>query len=157
MMPTHKPLEEYLELQYPFNVIADRDGGYVIVFPDLPGCLTQVERIEEVPAMAEEARRLWIETAYEDGQDVPLPSYAEEYSGKFVVRLPRSLHRSLVESSECDGVSLNQYVATVLARGDCQARLEREIGEIQAQLRSLQADSHQQRVTGIRPVSPRSR
>jgi predicted RNase H-like HicB family nuclease len=73
-----RSLDEYLALQYPFNVVADKEGGYVILFPDLPGCMTQVERIEEVPAAAEEIRTLWIETEYEEGEDIPLPSYPEE-------------------------------------------------------------------------------
>ena len=76
-----RSLEEYLALEYPFNVIADPDGGYVIVFPDLPGCMTQVETLDEVGPMAEEIRTLWIETAYAQGQVVPLPMYPEEYSG----------------------------------------------------------------------------
>ncbi|MDI3339268.1 MAG: type II toxin-antitoxin system HicB family antitoxin [Sphaerobacter sp.] len=132
-----RSLEEYLSLQYPFNVIADPDGGYVIVFPDLPGCMTQAETLDEIPAMAEEARRLWIEVAYEDGLDIPLPSYPEEYSGRFNVRLPRSLHRALVESAEREGVSLNQYVATLLARRDADARVEARLAELERRLEEL--------------------
>ncbi len=44
-------LAEYLALQYPFNVIAEPEGGYVIVFPDLPGCMTQVETLEDIGPM----------------------------------------------------------------------------------------------------------
>lgn len=117
-----RPLDEYLALQYPFNVIADPGGGYVIVYPDLPGCLTQVERADEIAEMAEDARRLWIETEYERGVEIPLPSYPEEYSGKFNVRIPKSLHRALAESAEREGVSLNRYVTMLLARGDVQTR-----------------------------------
>jgi antitoxin HicB len=137
MTTTRRSLEEYLRLQYPFNVIADADGGYVIVFPDLPGCMTQVESLDELPAMAEEARQLWIETEYEDGHEIPLPSYEDTFSGKFVVRLPRSLHRSLVESAQREGVSLNQYVATLLARRDSEARVERRLAELEARLRTI--------------------
>lgn len=122
---TRRPLAEYLAMQYPFNVIADEEGGYVVVYPDLPGCMTQVESLDELPAMAEDARTGWIETEYELGHDIPLPSYPQAYSGKFVVRLPRSLHRRLAESAEREGVSLNQYVVALLAGGDAQARLER--------------------------------
>ena len=55
-----------------------KDGGYVIVFPDLSGCLTQADDFEEINAMAEEARRLWIETEYEIGADIPLPTQQED-------------------------------------------------------------------------------
>lgn len=127
---TRKSLEEYLAMQYSFRAIADPDGGYVIIFPDLPGCMTQVESVDEIVPMAEDARRGWIETAYEHGMDIPLPSYPEEYSGKFNVRLPRSLHRQLAEAAEREGVSLNQYVVMLLSRGDVPARLERLLAEI---------------------------
>lgn len=131
---TRRPLAEYLAMQYPFNVIADEEGGYVVVYPDLPGCITQVESLDELPAMAEDARTGWIETEYELGHDIPLPSYPEAYSGKFVVRLPRSLHRRLAESANREGVSLNQYVVALLAGGDVQARLERRLEQVAAQL-----------------------
>lgn len=123
-----KPVEYFLGLQYPFQAIVDPDdGGYVVVFPDLPGCATQTETIEEIPEMAEEARTLWIETEYEEGGEIPLPTYPEEYSGKFNVRLPRSLHRELAESAEREGVSLNQHVVALLSAGDTTARIERKL------------------------------
>lgn len=111
-------LEDLLALEYPFNVLTDPDdGGYVVVFPDLPGCMTQVETLAELPAMAEEARRLWLEVAFEEGLEIPLPGHAPEYSGRFNVRLPKSLHRQLSQGAERDGVSLNQYVVMLLAQG----------------------------------------
>ena len=111
------PLADYLAMEYSLRVIADPDGGYVIEFPDLPGCMTQIEHLDEVGSMATEIRELWIETEYELGHDIPLPTYPEEYSGKFNLRLPRSLHRQLAEAAEADGVSLNQYVVMLLTRG----------------------------------------
>ena len=78
------PLEHYLGLQYPYMVHTDPNGGYVIVFPDLPGCVSQAETLDEIPAMAEDARTGWIETEYEEGRTIPEPS-CQEYSGKFNV------------------------------------------------------------------------
>lgn len=129
-----KSLDEYLALQYPFQVIADPDGGYVMVFPDLPGCMTQAETMDQIPVMAEDARHAWISVAYEDGDDIPLPSYPEEYSGKFNVRLPKSLHRRLAEGAERQGVSLNQYVLELLARGDAQVSAERALAALEGRL-----------------------
>jgi len=59
--------------------------------------------------------RGWLQVSLEDGDPIPEPRPEEEYSGKFVVRVPRSLHRQLVEEAERDGVSLNQYVNVALA------------------------------------------
>jgi predicted RNase H-like HicB family nuclease len=133
------PLEYYLSLDYPFQAIADPDdGGWVVVCPDLPGCLTQGDTMAELAEMAEEARRLWIETEYDLGADIPLPSYPEEYSGKFNLRLPRSLHRRLAESAEREGVSLNQYVVQLLSERDAQRTIDTKLDCVEQQLASLE-------------------
>ena len=127
-------LTEHLAVQYPFNVIADEDGGYVILYPDLPGCMTQVEDVGEIPLAATEIRELWIETEFEDGHDIPPPSYPEGYSGKFNLRIARSLHRRLAESAEREGVSLNQYAMSLLDKGDALSHIEQRLAEIQSSL-----------------------
>lgn len=133
-----KSLDEYLALEYPFQVIADPDGGYVVLFPDLPGCMTQADSYEEIAEMAQDVRALWIESAYDQGLEIPLPSYPEEYSGKFNLRLPRSLHRRLAESADQEGVSLNQYVTQILARGDAQMKVERQLETLMTTVMSLE-------------------
>ena len=122
-----KPLEYYLGLEYSFNAIADPDGGYVVVFLDLPGCMTQGDTLDEVRRMAEEARVLWIEAEYDTDPDgIPMPSYPADCNGKVSLRIPKSLHRSLVESAEAEGVSLNEYAAILLAQGDARNRRGRQ-------------------------------
>jgi len=132
-----KSLEEYLALQYPMQVIAAPEGGYVIVFPDLPGCLTQVETADEIGPMAEDARRSWMESVYELGPDIPLPSYPEEYSGKFNLRIPRRLHRQLAEEAAREEVSLNQYVTFLLAQRDALHRVEQQVARFGAAVGEL--------------------
>jgi predicted RNase H-like HicB family nuclease len=112
-----RSLNWHLNQPYPYTVVPDPEGGYVIFFPDLPGCMMQVETAEEIAPMADEIRALWIETEFERGHEIPLPSGSTDYSGKFLVRVPRSLHRTLAESAERDGVSMNAYVTMLLARG----------------------------------------
>ena len=110
-----KPLEFYLEIKYPVTITPDVTGGYVSEIEDLPGCFTQGETLEEIYANMEEARRLWLESAYEDGLDIPLPRDLEQYSGKFFIRAPKSLHRKLDQQAKREGVSLNQYLVCTLA------------------------------------------
>jgi len=112
-----KDLEFYLNLSYPITVHPDPDGGYVAEIEELPGCMTQAETLDEVFKAIEDARQVWIRGTYEMGQDIPLPRDMEEYSGKFMVRIPRSLHRNLVRAAKREGVSLNQYVTSLLAAG----------------------------------------
>jgi len=113
-------LADFLAIPYRFNVIAGDpgEGGYVVEYPDLPGCLTQIESLDDLVAMANDVREVWIEAAYELDLEIPEPSYPETYSGKFNVRLPRSLHRQLAEQAAADGVSLNQHVVALLAAGN---------------------------------------
>src|SRR5262245_15957034 len=105
-----KEVERYMAVPYPFNVHADPEGGFVVVFPDLPRPATHVRDLTEVGPAAEEIKALWIETELEEGRDIPEPSHPEEYSGRFNLRLPRSLHRALSEAAALQSVSLNTYV-----------------------------------------------
>ena len=133
------PLSFFLEQKYPFSVTPDPDGGYFISYPDLPGCISQVDEPGEIGPAAEEIRALWLETAHEQGADIPLPRGGAEYSGKFVVRVPRHVHRRLAESAALDGVSLNQYVVALLASDDALTRVERHLADMDRRLEALEA------------------
>jgi antitoxin HicB len=111
-----KTLEYYMELKYPITIHIAPEGGFVAEIEDLPGCLAQGETLEETYAEIEVARKLWLETTYEDAQDIPLPRDDRDYSGKFIVRVPKSLHRQLDVLADREGVSLNQYLVSELSR-----------------------------------------
>jgi len=97
----------------------DEGGGYLVEFPDLPGCMSDGETVEEAIANAEDAKRCWIAAMKEAGRPIPPPSAepAEGYSGKWQLRAPKSLHRRLVERARREGVSLNTLAVTLLAEG----------------------------------------
>jgi antitoxin HicB len=114
-----KTVEEYLQLPYTIEVVRDEGEGYTGWFArilGLPGCMTQADTFEELDEMVEDAMRAWIETAMDSGLSIPEPRNQEQYSGKFVVRVPRSLHRDLVIAADRNGVSLNSFVNVALAR-----------------------------------------
>jgi antitoxin HicB len=114
-----KQVDDYLALPYTIEVTPDQTEDYSGWFArvvELPGCMTQADTFEELKEMIEDAMRAWLETALEEGQTIPEPRPVESYSGKFVVRVPKSLHRELVEAAERDGVSLNTFVNVALAR-----------------------------------------
>ena len=94
-----KSLDFYLNKVYPFTIYPSSEGGYSAEIPDLPGCLTEGESLEELGRNIEEARRAWIEVAYEEGLGIPLPRNEDVYSGRFVVRIPKYLHRRLAEEA----------------------------------------------------------
>lgn len=107
------------KIEYRFTIrplSAEEGGGYLIEFPDLPGCMSDGETIEEAIANGADAKREWIAAMQQAGREVPPPSTDDSYSGKWVLRTPKSLHRSLAERAREEGVSLNALAVTMLAQ-----------------------------------------
>lgn len=112
---SEKTLEYYMKLPYRMVIIPDdEEGGYTLSFPDLPGCVTCVESLDEAKSMAEDAKIEWLKAAIEDGVDIKEPQ--EEYSGQLRLRMPKSLHRKLSHRAAEEGVSLNQFVVYELGK-----------------------------------------
>ncbi len=104
--------------KYPFEVrplAKDEGGGFLVSFPDLPGCMSDGETIEEAIANAMDAEHSWIETARQFGDAIPEPGHT--YSGRWVQRLPKSLHARLAARAGQEGVSINSLVASFIAQG----------------------------------------
>jgi antitoxin HicB len=115
-----KTMEEYLKLPYTLEMIQQSDGSWFVGIKELPGCISQGDTPADAVEMIHDAMRAWIEVALEDGMPVPEPQADEEYSGRFMVRVPRSLHRQLVQTADRQGVSLNAYCIAVLAQASGQ-------------------------------------
>ena len=70
-----KTLEEYMAMPYHMEIVEDtEEGGYTAYFPDLPGCITCAETLEELMDMAEDAKRVWFEATIEDGLEISEPT-----------------------------------------------------------------------------------
>ncbi len=108
----------YAALDYPVE-LSRRDEGeesyWVCEVPDLPGCVADGETPDEAIESLREAKRLWIEARLEHGHRVPEPTTARDYSGRLLLRMPRSLHRKLAAQSRREGTSLNMYVVSLLS------------------------------------------
>ena len=105
-------IQEYKELPYNYIVrpIQDESGSYFHASVlELDGCQSTGESFQEAFDSLMEAMEGWIETKLENGFAVPVPLEGNKFSGKFVVRLPKSLHARLAIEAEKEGVSLNQY------------------------------------------------
>ena len=69
-----KSIEYYLNLPYRLEIVPDTcEGGYVASYPELPGCITCAETLEEVIASALDAKKAWLEAALEDDSSIPMP------------------------------------------------------------------------------------
>lgn len=105
-------------VEYPFEIrplSKEEGGGYSIYFPDLPGCWSDGATPEEAIENGRDALRSWLAVADEFGDDTPKPFSA--VSGRFVQRVPRSLHVQLIARAKAEGVSLNTLVVSLVSRG----------------------------------------
>lgn len=105
------------QFTYPFEIrplSQDEGGGYLISFPDLPGCISDGETIEDAIMNGIDAVHSWVETAKEFNDPVPEPG-SSQASGRFVQRLPKSLHARLSARAKQEGVSMNALVTSIIA------------------------------------------
>ena len=108
------------EFDYPFSVrrlSAEEGGGYFIEFPDLPGCVADGETVEQALDQCRGAIQAWVQMAQDFGDPVPPPGMRRRFSGKWLQRVPVSLHAALAMRAEAEGVSLNTLVTALLAEG----------------------------------------
>jgi antitoxin HicB len=109
---------ELSRLPWSRTVAADENGVYVAAVPELDGCLAEGGTAEDALSNLEEVLQEWLEIAVEDEVDIPPPRLLDDtdFSGRFSVRVPRSLHRELSEWAAQEGASLNQLLVTVLTQ-----------------------------------------
>jgi predicted RNase H-like HicB family nuclease len=105
-------VKDYLELPYHIIIqhITDESGTYYFAtVQELDGCMSHGDTYAKAFENIQEAMEGWIETKLENGFPVPMPIEKSQYSGKFVLRIPKTLHARLAMEAEREGVSLNQY------------------------------------------------
>ncbi|MCI0696731.1 type II toxin-antitoxin system HicB family antitoxin [candidate division KSB1 bacterium] len=105
-----KPTDYSFEIR---SLPKEEGGGYLITFPDLPGCMADGETPEEAIKNGLDAAKSWMETAKEFGDPIPQPG--ESSSGKFLARVPKSLHARLIARAKQEGVSMNALVTAYLS------------------------------------------
>jgi antitoxin HicB len=104
--------------EYQFTIrelSVDEGGGFFIEFPDLPGCMSDGDTVEEAIINGADAVKCWIAAASEVGRDIPEPGEIDSQSGKWVQRVPRSLHARLTKQAKREHVSLNNLVVSILS------------------------------------------
>ena len=134
-----KEVEKYIKLPYTIELIPEKDGTYFVKVKELSGCMSTGDTPEEAIEMIHDAMRGWLEVTIEDGLEVPLPNVMKEYSGRFVVRVPAYLHRNLAEQAKEEGISLNQFVVSLLSEKITVTKLLRKIEELKEKIEALQS------------------
>ncbi len=106
-------VKDYMKLPYTRLVqeINDESGHYFYGrVLELDGCQSTADTLEELYEGLNEVMEGYLEVKLENGLHIPVPDRTDGYSGKFNVRLPKSLHRKLAIEASKEGVSLNQLV-----------------------------------------------
>jgi antitoxin HicB len=128
-------LSYYLSLPYTTVLKRDDEGDVVATIAELDGCMAHGGNEAEALANLREAQATWLEHAISGNQSIPLPEPEEELpSGKFVVRLPRSLHLKLNRIARKENTSLNVLVTVFATEGIARREARMSIPPILAPL-----------------------
>jgi predicted RNase H-like HicB family nuclease len=114
--------ENFMNKNFRIALQYDSDGYWIAEHPELPGCKADGETPQEALSSLDVARGLWIESRLATGLEVPEPQEEPQYSGRFVLRIAKSMHRELAQEAEAEGVSLNSFIGQVLAGRHAQTR-----------------------------------
>jgi len=108
--------KKILQAAYSRILIPDAETGtYTAQVQEFPGCVAQGDSPQEAYERLERAAESWLQAAIDLGQTIPEPAVLQQHSGRLLIRLPRSLHRSAAQSAEREGTSLNQFIVATLA------------------------------------------
>ena len=102
----------------------EEGGGYLVEYPDIPGCMSDGETVEEAIANGREALRDCVAVLQESGRKAPKPGID---AAQWRQRLPRTLYSKLTVQAENEGVSINSFVTAIIAEaiGARQAHTEK--------------------------------
>lgn len=93
----------------------EEGGGFLISFPDFSECISDGETVEEAILNGLDALQETIAALESMNLPVPEPGSGGSYSGKFIQRVPKSIHARLAMRAKQEGVSMNTLVNTILA------------------------------------------
>lgn len=112
---TNEPVASYLRQPYARIVIPESDGTFRGEILEFPGCIATGDTPADALSELEEVASAWLQGALEQNQPIPEPVDNTQFSGRLVLRLPKSLHKKAARIAERDGVSLNQFIVMSLA------------------------------------------
>ena len=108
------------QLNYPFEIrpmTDDEGGGFLITYPDFSDCFSDGDTVEEALANGRDALMATIDALKARALPVPAPNSGGVASGKFIARVPKTVHARLASRAKAEGVSLNALVLTFIAEG----------------------------------------
>lgn len=97
-----------------FEYGEDRSEGVLARVVEWPDCFAAAQTRAEAAAALEDALRTMVRYHLEEG--LPIPEPGQDYGGKILLRLPKTVHRDADRRAKAEGVSLNQWLGSAIAR-----------------------------------------
>ncbi|MCA1645802.1 MAG: toxin-antitoxin system HicB family antitoxin [Chloroflexi bacterium] len=98
------------------EVVRDQDY-WAATFPELPGLVAAAETWDELAQKIQHAKESYFQAALEGGMPIAEPGDGTEpASGRVLLRLPKSLHRQAARAAARDGVSVNTFLVSTIAK-----------------------------------------
>jgi predicted RNase H-like HicB family nuclease len=108
-------VRKLLTQTYSRVLIPDGDDHFVAEILEFQGCSARGDTPAAAYANLERAAELWLAEWLSQGKEAPRPFTNSETTGRFALRLPKSLYVRASQAAACEGVSLNQYIANAVA------------------------------------------
>lgn len=143
---TRTDVAEYLRRPYSRILIPQDDGRFSAEILEFPGCFAQGDSAESAYASLEDAAASWLLACLEGSIPIPPPLTNYEVSGKFALRLPRSLYMKATLAAAKDGTSLNQWVTMAVSEKIGQTAVTDRIEILLAKMPEVALESRNRRV-----------
>jgi Uncharacterized protein encoded in hypervariable junctions of pilus gene clusters len=116
---------------------SEEDEGFIAAVPGVKGLSAFGKTQDEALAELRTATEAFFEALREAGKPVPAEETVNTFSGQLRLRLPKGLHAELSAAAEKEGVSLNTYIITLLAKRDTENEMARRLAEISGRMNRL--------------------
>lgn len=108
-------ISEILRKPYGRVIVPETDGSFRAEIVEFPGCIATADTAAQALVVLEEVAESWLESMIANGNPIPEPMETLEFSGKLVLRLPKSLHARAAYAAKRDEVSLNQFIVSCVS------------------------------------------
>ena len=136
MNATRSKIHKYLSL--PYKMVVQKENDYYFAYvEELPGCMAHGDTEEEAIRELRRIMREWLEVAIESEYEIPLPDDFKKYSGRILLRLPKTLHKKLAHLAKKEEISLNQLITNLLTFALERWQAEKEYFEVLKTIKSL--------------------
>ncbi|MEK7857986.1 MAG: type II toxin-antitoxin system HicB family antitoxin [Elusimicrobiota bacterium] len=91
------------------------DKCWVALAPEIMGCAAHGDTDAQALKELDVAIRLHLDVRRTSGLSIPKPAAGQENEGRVLLRLPKTLQRSLREAALAEGISVNQYALYLIS------------------------------------------